>query len=65
MNLSEKLAAADGTDPPPQSPPSDDAFPPRHRREGDAGSPLDGVERRAWGHCSGISSEGTSPATGL
>ena len=46
MNLSEKLAAADGGAPPPQSPPSEDTSPTRNRRDGEAGSPPDGVERR-------------------
>ena len=46
MNLSEKLAAADGTAPPPQPAPSEDTSPARNRREGETGSPPDGVERR-------------------
>src|ERR1700722_8729438 len=47
MNLSEKLAAADGTAPPPQSPPTEDTPPARNRRDGETAAPPDGVERRA------------------
>ena len=49
MNLSEKLAAADGTLPSRESPPSEDTLQPWNRREGDAEPPPDGVERRAGG----------------
>ena len=46
MNLSEKLAAADGTATPP--PPPEETPPPRNRRAGDVGGPP-AVERRAAG----------------
>ena len=46
MNLSEKLAAADGTATPP--PPPEETPPPRNRRAGDVGGPP-AVERRVAG----------------
>src|SRR5580704_11706601 len=51
MNLSEKLAAADGTGPAPQSPPSEEVLT-RNRRDGETGAPPDGVERRVAGAAS-------------
>jgi pilus assembly protein CpaF len=50
MNLSEKLAAADGSEPESPHPvPPEESLPPRNRREGDGGPP-DGVERRVAGN---------------
>src|ERR1700722_20240387 len=56
MNLSEKLAAADGTSSP-QSPPSEDTSPLRNR-EGEAALPSDGPERRAGGIASTSGAKG-------
>jgi pilus assembly protein CpaF len=58
MNLSEKLAAADGTAPPPQSPPSEDTSPAWNQRDGESGSPLDGVERRVGSNVSASAAKG-------
>jgi pilus assembly protein CpaF len=56
MNLSEKLAAADGTaSAPPEAPPTEETAPPRNRREGDPGPP-GGVERRVAGSAGGAPS---------
>ena len=58
MNLSEKLAAADGSAPAsPQPPPPEESPPPRNRREGDGGPP-DGVERRVAGNAAAAGAKG-------
>src|SRR6204780_5862253 len=58
MNLSEKLAAAVGAAPPPQSPPSEDTSPAWNPRDGESGSPLDGVERRGGSNVSASAAKG-------
>ena len=58
VNLSEKLAAADGSAYPPQSAPSEDTPPAWNRRDGEAGSPPDGVERRVGGNASASAAKG-------
>ena len=58
MNLSEKLAAADGSAYPPQSAPSEDTSPASNRRDGEAGSPPDGVERRVGSNVSASAAKG-------
>jgi pilus assembly protein CpaF len=59
MNLSEKLAAADGSAPPaPQPAPTEETPPPRNRREGDVIGAPGGVERRAAPNASAAAAKG-------
>jgi pilus assembly protein CpaF len=58
VNLSEKLAAADGTAHPPQFAPSEDTSPASNRRDSEAGSPPDGVERRVGSNVSASAAKG-------